>query len=393
MTRIFTLAIFCVLLVCQSCSQSETLGHSEISEVSLELLDSLVVDVLDPLEMDDYHEEKGLYLMRGKSRKIYLVNEEGEVLQEPDIIGNGPDQVGGRAVGCQFLGDDRIVCMDASSKFHIYDSEFKNKINVLASPMKGLNTLVINNYRLNFRTAAANEKPSIFGVEINSFSYSDINPTELKEDFYKKAKVAFQYAVEEEELEFLESYPDQWMPKREGVYVGESYPLSDFNRSTMEYALLHGVGDQLFVYEGLGSNSLKYAIDLRHPERAPLQEWITDGFNDQFGSYPRFNDLRMFGDYQIVKFNTQVPASVHRELKAGNENYGVSPEWREALEKYFRPYYILAKAGKQVGIINNFPVPGHMDYVSSDGVVYLNDNRKPSVERDYNVFYKVKIRE
>jgi len=390
MIKVYTCGFLLSLFIITGCNERQASEiPNALDEVPLELLDSLVIDVLEPLELDDYHEGKGLYLLRGKSKAVYLVDRDGNVLLKPDIIGGGPNQVRS-AQGCQFLGEDKIVCMDASSKFHIYDLKFKEKIKVLASPMKGLNTFVINRNRLNFKTSATNENPSIFGVEINSFSYADLDPKKLKEDFYGKAKVAFKYAVEEELLEFLASYPEQWYPKREGVYVGESYPLSDYNRTTSDYALLPGIGDQLFVYNE--DQKLKYAIDLSHPERAPLEEWITDGFNDQFGSYPRFNDLRMFGDYQIVKFNTMVPASVHRELRAGNENYGVSPEWREALKKYFRPYYIIAKDGKQVGIINDFPAPGEMDYVSSEGIIYLNDNRNPTVERDYNVFYKVRMK-
>jgi hypothetical protein len=391
MKTTITLSLFLSFWAFAGCSQSENQELSELAEVPLELLDSLVVDVLDPLELDDYHEGKGLYLMRGKSRAVYLVDSNGKVLHKPDIIGNGPDQVGGLAMGCQFLGDDRVICMSANSKFHVYDLDFNEKVREIPSPLVALNTMVLNKYRLPFRATLNNAEPHIFGVEINAFSYADINPHKLHEAFYGQAKVVFHHNVNKEELIFLESYPTQWIPRQEAFYVGESFPLADFNRTTQEYALLPGVGDQLFVFDGLENQNLKHTIDLSHPERAPLSAWVTDGFNNQFGSYPRFQDLRMFGDFQLVKFYTQVPENVHKELRAANENYFGSPEWKEALGKYFRPYYILAKGGKQVGIINEYPAHGHLDYVSSEGVVYLNDNLSPTIERDYNVFYKVRI--
>ncbi|KEO73122.1 hypothetical protein [Anditalea andensis] len=388
----FLITLFSYILFFQSCSPSDINDESAIREVPFELLDSLVIDVLEPLELDDYHEGNGLYLLRGKRKSVYLVDKSGRVVAKPDIIGNGPDQVGGSALGCQFLGDDKVVCMDANSRFHIYDVGFERKLRVLPSPMVDFNTFVVYHYRIPFRTGMVNAEPYIFGVEINAFSYADINPGKLYEEFYEQAKVVFRYDINLESLTFMESFPHQWIPRKDKIYVGESYPLSEFNRVTMEYAILPGTGDQLFVYDGIGTSNLKHVTDLAHPERAPLSTWITNGFNDPFNSYPRFNDLRMFGDYQIVKFNTQVPESVQRELRAGNENYGRSPEWHEALRKYFRPYYIIAKDGKQVGIINDFPAPGQMDYVSSDGTIFLNDNRKPSVERDYNVFYKVRMK-
>lgn len=389
MARVFLLALISSFLFIQSCSQSDNQEGSELAEVSLKLIDSLVVDILEPLELDDYHEGKGLYLLRGKSKAVYLVDEDGKVLMKPDIIGNGPDQIGGRTMGCQFLDDDKVVCMDANSRFHIYDIGFDKKLRVLPSPMVGLNTFVIYNYRIPFRTSMVNAEPYIFGVEINAFSYADINPGKLYEEFYEQAKVVFYYDINQESLNFVESFSDQRIPRKDKIYVGESYPLSEFNRATLEYALLPGTGDQLFVYDGIGTSNLKHITDLVYPERSPLSTWITDGFNDPFNSYPRFNDLRMFGNYQIVKFNTQVPESVHRELRASNENYFGSSEWHEALRKYFRPYYIIATNGKQIGIINDFPAPGQMDYVSSDGIIFLNDNRNPSVERDYNVFYRL----
>jgi len=394
MNKIYTCWFLLSLFIIAGCNERQTFEISNaLDEVPLELLDSLVVDVLEPLEMDDYHEGKGLYLMRGKQKSVYLIDEMGRVVAKPDIIGEGPDYVGRSVEGGQFLGDDKIVFMDASSGFHIYDYSFKEKIQVISSMMEKLNTLEIHRNRLPFRSMDKGNKSFLFGIEINSFSYSDINPLQLREGFYEKAKVLFQYDLEAQKVNFLKSYPDEWIPKQAGLWVGTSFPLSEYERTTRLYALLPSIGDQLFVYDNTTDNyALKFTISLSHPERSELNDWVTDGFNNPHYSYPEFNDLRMFGDYQIVKFNSRVPEAVHRELRAGNENYFGSPEWHEALRKYFKPYFIITKEGKQVGIINEFPVPGQMDYVSSEGIIFLNDNRNPSIERDYNVFYKVKMK-
>jgi len=36
-------------------------------------------------------------------------------------------------------------------------------------------------------------------------------------------------------------------------------------------------------------------------------------------------------------------------------------------------------------------VHGALDFTDEDGYIYVNDNLEPEVERDYNIFYKLKF--
>lgn len=59
---------------CNQGASSEIAGPQH--KLSLELVDSILVEELEPLVIDDYQESTDQFLMRGnKSRKPYLVGE------------------------------------------------------------------------------------------------------------------------------------------------------------------------------------------------------------------------------------------------------------------------------------------------------------------------------
>ncbi len=102
-----------ILFSCGDKQEKEESGPT--AEIGLELMDSLVVDLLDPLAMDDYSSENGYYLVKGtKSRKPYLVDEKGTIIQELDVLHDGPDGLGANgAFGYRFLDRDPKVYFPA----------------------------------------------------------------------------------------------------------------------------------------------------------------------------------------------------------------------------------------------------------------------------------------
>lgn len=398
MPRIFILTLLSVFLFFQSCNHSDNQEESALMEVPLELLDSLVIDVLEPLELDDYDPARGLYLLRGQSKAIYLVNEVGEVILKPDVLGMGPNQIGARnCLGCEFMGEDKIVCKSANMDYHIYDMQFQ-KIQKLPSTVVNLNFLNMQRNRLPFNTYEINGSSYIIGIEVNSYIPIDIPVEKIGTGFYDEAKVIFKYDLLSGELEFLDSYPDEWAPKRNKEWVGQSFPIIHYDRFNHLLGVLPKVGNQLFIYDNSsGTLNQIHNVELSHPERSGEYKTVelSSGFSTPYSTpgYPTFSDIRVFGDYQIVKFNTYVPEEVQNELKAENPNYLGSPKWGEAMKNYYRAYHIVIKDGKQLGIINKFPAYGVLDYVSPMGVIYLNDNNSAERERDYNVFYKVRMKD
>ncbi len=200
--------------------------------------------------------------------------------------------------------------------------------------------------------------------------------------------------METEENELLETYPSVWEPLQKNRYVGSSYPFVAYGRKKQELALLPVMGNQLFVYDYSDSlPALKHTVTLIHrfrPEEVPLME---TGLDPSFSDYPRFTDLRISGDYILVGFHTKISEEIMRELQAKSEQYYLLPETQAAQAQYSKPYYLLVKEGKQVGILDDFPVHGTLNLTDENGFLYINDNISPKVERNYNVFYKLKIKE
>ncbi len=82
-----------IVFISSSCNRSEKEAESgPLAKLTLELLDNLMVEELSPLVIDDYLEETDHFLMKEtRSSKPYLVDNMGVVLEEYDILNEGPN--------------------------------------------------------------------------------------------------------------------------------------------------------------------------------------------------------------------------------------------------------------------------------------------------------------
>lgn len=134
-----------------SCS-SENKDEERVPErkMSFELVDSVVVDVLEPLVIDDQQLKGGEFLMRGRnSRNPYLVNKNGKVIKAYDLLNDSPNGIGfNGAFGYNFLGVDKWVGLSQSffKQFHIYNLE-GDKIKVLDTIDLGVFKLTLSFYQ------------------------------------------------------------------------------------------------------------------------------------------------------------------------------------------------------------------------------------------------------
>src|SRR5690606_23952151 len=121
MKILFPLLLVIFIASCGNNKKTEPSGPESIIE--LELVDSLVVNELSTLAMDDYSAESGNYLIKGtKSRKIYLVDDNGTIIKEYDILNEGPNGVGPNgAFGYRFLDKDRWVAQGLFNGYHVYN--------------------------------------------------------------------------------------------------------------------------------------------------------------------------------------------------------------------------------------------------------------------------------
>ncbi|EIM78890.1 hypothetical protein A3SI_00460 [Nitritalea halalkaliphila LW7] len=386
------LALLGMVLSLESCSPPIEQDAHRI--LQLELTDSLCVETLAPLLMDDFLPEKGLYLLKGdKSRLPLLVDQNGDILQEYAIGGDGPNSVGPNgAFGYRFLGEDAFVAQGFYTDYHIFglDGQKQRSIPFNAEGLFGL-TLYKN--RTTFHPLYKNGQAFLVGEEPNSFNPATIDKNKLGAAFYEQARTIYAYNLETAENQLLETYPESWEPRANKRFVGESVPLLAWGAAQQEIALLPRVGNQLFLYDFSGETPiLRQTVALSHPER-PADAPTLRPEDSADSDYPQFSDIRYAGAYIIIQFFTQVPKGLLSELKAqfGEPDYLRSPEFREARQKYVRPYFIVVREGEQVGILNEVPVSGSFNFSDASGILYFNDNLSPAVERDYNVFYKLRI--
>ncbi|MGY6558227.1 MAG: hypothetical protein ACXIT9_02980 [Nitritalea sp.] len=387
------LALLGMALTLESCTTS--LEHDAHRILQLEITDSLCVETLAPLLMDDFLPEKGLYLLKGdKSRLPLLVDQNGNILQEYAIGGEGPNSVGPNgAFGYRFLGKDAFVAQAFYTDYHIYglDGQKQRSVPFNAAGLFGL-TLYKN--RTTFHPLIKNGQAFLVGEEPNSFDPATIDKNKLGAAYYEQAKTIYAYNLETAENQLLETYPEHWEPRLNKRFVGESAPLLAWNAEKQEMALLPRAGNQLFLYDFNGESPiLRQTITLSHPER-PSDAPTLRPEDSADADYPQFSDIRYAGAMLIVQFFTQIPSAQLRELKAqfGEPDYFRTPEFQEARKKYIRPYFIVVKEGEQIGIINEVPVSGSFNFSDASGTLYFNDNLSPSVERDYNVFYKLNLK-
>src|SRR5690606_9383118 len=133
-------------------------------------------------------------------------------------------------------------------------------------------------------------------------------------------------------------------------------------------------GNQLFVYDYSDSIPvMKHEVTLSHRFRPNELPAFDPNDDPNLSDYPEFTDLRILGDYLLVGFHTRIPSPVLRELRAKAEQFYQLPEYKTASKQYSKPYYLLIKDGKQVGILGEFPVPGTLNFTDANGFLYVND--------------------
>jgi hypothetical protein len=385
-TTLFAITLF-------SCSQSEKESSSTITDpiqaLEFEVIDSIVVDLLEPVTILDYLPSKDLYLMKNtKEGIVFLVDGKGEILEKRELGGEGPNQIQQFFEG-RFYGESGYVFKELSMEmaYHIFDLEF-NKIKKTSGTVKEMMSLTINSNKQSFAVYEEDGKYKIVGEEPNSFSIADINLETIGADFYTKVNTAFVLDIAQDSVHYINVYPEDWTFKKELKWVGPSHQMISFDPNTKTLASLPQMGKQLGIYKLEGNKAVyQSVVQLSHPDR---DEYEAKLGIDQI-TFPGFSDIKTFGDYQILTFFTAMPEDIFNGFKAKSEEYFRDPEFREAMTTYRKARYIIIKGDQQIGILNELPVEGTVNLGLPDGtlIVKVADGE---VERDYNLFYKIRLK-
>lgn len=386
-------ALFLSNLICSCSNEKGQQDLGPLTKLSVKVVDSLMVDELNTLVMDDYSPETGYYLLRGtRSRKPYLVDEKGTLMNVYDVLDDGPNGVGvNGAFGYRFLGKDRWVAQGLYNGYHIYDRAGQ-KIKTVPHNHLGLFSMSVFSYQTTFHPFEKDGTAFMVGREPNLFNPQDLDPEEEGAAYYEKANVIYRFDLDSERSETLETFPESWEPRVKGVYVGTSQPIVAYQDRKHEMALLPTIGNQLFIYDYSGTSpNLKHTVTLSHKNRPSDLPEVFFSSEDQFNDYPYFIDMRYVGERLLVVFNTRIPRDILRQLRSLSEEYYNLPEYKEAAQQYVKSFYIVVENGRQIGVIDELPVHGVLDFGDSEGYFYINDNIDPQTEREYNIFFKLRI--
>jgi hypothetical protein len=366
---------------------SETIDP--IQELEFEVVDSLIVDVLSELIVLDYHSRKDQYLMKERrGNGIYLIDGAGVILSQPELVGEGPNQVSMIWEG-RFFGAEHYIFkeMSATMDFHVFDSGFQ-KVEKIPGAAIGLNAIFLSFYRQTFTVWEENGAPFIIGEEVNSYNPGDVDPDKIGGDFYNQVKSGFFYDLNADSISYLNLYPNAWEPKESKRWIGQSFPYLAFDAQLQRAAVLPPLGDQLFLYDLQDGQLInEQVVELSHPDR---NQSIPDPSREHY-LYPYFSDLKIFGDLQIATFYTSVPEEVYSEFRSKNENFTQDPDWIKVAESYIRPRYIVIKEGKQIGILNELPIAGNVNFGLADGSLLIKADAG-EIELDYNLFYHLRLK-
>jgi hypothetical protein len=359
------------------------------------LEDSIMVDVLEPLVIDDQQLSGEAFLMRGtKSRNPYLVSENGKVIRAYDLLDDSPNGIGfNGAFGFNFLGEDKWVALSQAfyKQFYIYNLNGE-KSKVLDSIDLGVFSFTVNLYQSFFRGFIKSGEEMLFGIESNLFDPKSISKEELELPvYYDTVKSIFSYRIKDQFLKQFDTYPETWGPRKDRKYVGSSVSCIAYHRNKHQMAVLPKVGNQLFVYDFSGNEPvLLHEVALKHRFRPEIIPEIAKEA-EYTSSYPRFTDLRFVGERILVAFKTRIPEDILLRLMAKSSRVGDLPEYQEAKKNFVKTIYLVIEEGKQIGVVEGLPVHGTLDFATESGKIFINDNIEPEAERDYNVFYQLKI--
>jgi hypothetical protein len=371
-----------------SCDPSSKQEISSGKEVQFEFLDSIVVESLLDLHLAAKNEENGNLIFKERFLKEFLLTDsKGEILNTLELMGEGPNQVS-FPMEMAFIGDHFVVKeISAEMKLNLFDSEFsKQKMSpALAS---GLNMVEISINRRTFQGLSAGNQDLILGTESNAVESQWMTPENQKPEFYHHAQTGYIYNPATDSVTRFNLYPENWQPKKDKEWVGQAMPYVSALGKENLIAVLPRIGDQLFFYEWNGQNLVsKIEVKLSHPERNSSLK--VDPMEQAF-LYPAFSDIKGGGNYFLIEFHTEVPLQVFQEWRAKSEDYMRDPEFKLVLEKYRNAKYILVDQQGNQGIVSSLPIEGQTHYMDSDDVIYIKPESKE--EKDYNVFYRYKVK-
>lgn len=313
------IAIFSTFAIVSCSSNTSTSSERENSslEGSYELfkVDSLIVPVLEPLQITDYNPKTKRFLAYGTQSKACMeIDAEGNVLASVDLTGEGPGHFGEGMTELGYLGDDIII--NGPNAYFTFDKNWSYKERIVYTSGGAF-------YPLGFISGA----PETFiknGVAkiIKPIDHTFFGSRVLSNDYFSTAFLTEYISSQTQESESVISYPEGTVYLSNTTFYPSPNAKISYNASASRLYVTLPLTPKLFVYDVDKNFELEKTLEL---DLKDFKEPRGIAFDDQSKRGPdnyrlssvydylnsSIYEISSEGDITMVTYDTGVEGNEH----------------------------------------------------------------------------------
>ena len=317
------IAIFSTLAIVSCSSNTSTDSGNSNLEGNYELVkvDSLMVPVLEPLQITDFNPKTNRFLAYGTQSKACMeIDVEGNVLNSVDLTGEGPGHFGPGMSGLGYLGDNIVV--EGAGAYNFFDADW----NYLEKFTPGSGYIPLS------YISGKPDAVEINGVNtvIKAKSQNYNGNVELKEGHFNTAMMLEAFNSKSQEPTELLPYPENSIYRTSELYFDGHEPKISYNKQKEELILVLPLEPKIYKYE-LKNNRFEFVstsnLDLKNfrtPQGIPYEDQHKNPLKN-FGRSNELNyvyrvlnssvlDVNSYGEITMIKYKTGAaePTSITR---------------------------------------------------------------------------------
>lgn len=376
------LAVLLILALSNGCSpkgndSSFATGTNFITQV----VDSVSFDFLSDIELLDYNNATGEFLVKNKQgRSIFVVDGKGELVSEFNPYVQGPSYVGDNDFDWVFYGEEDLLCY--STGYFYQMTKEGERVRRVPYPVEtaGLwmldyNPEMIFTYSVDKRTKVVSFITESAGPRFNTQAFQDSVDMVYRMDFDENLAEAVMQKQKDGVYRSL------------GDYVDRGWPYMTHIKGSL-MAQTYFADSSLYIFD-VETNTLVNRISIPKPYQ-PDFDVIPFGERGQPDRRRITGSVFSTGDFVIVWSFGKVPESVIAKIRRAKSRYWETQEYKEAVAKYSKSDHLVFNKDRYIGELEYGIGPiGFETISSSNGYFWVQ--RRYEDERDYKTFLKVRI--
>lgn len=369
----------------------------KFTQVRLEQVDSIMIDVIGNFGVYDYNAETGLFLAGDIAREYMMymggsgptvnelghmvINQEGEIVNQFNRTDNGPEGHRSKASDNFFMSKSSIGVINASGLYEYgLDGTFLKRY-------RGLNT-TDSKGNTTFGGFVDADESGMLAMALPKWSHEgdsvDGAPMPLR--FYNlKAFETGQEPVEDNIIQMY-GFPDHKVYVPDSKFPNSLNPRVSINRVTNKLQVIYPQIPYMEVYDAK-TGAFEQNVDLMADHFGDFVETgrIEGGtlgyegllWSNRGGKFANsaYRVLVQLGEYSLTMYNTALPAQELKKLINASDKIAKNEEWPSMRRKHYQFYYQLHKNGEKV--LPDFRLP---EFEPQEGQVeFLRHNKTRGV--------------